>query len=240
LRRRELVADSHLWLAVAAGVAAALFGADAAIGEAMLKDVVPAVLAYAAIGFGFALAGLTISITIPDAGFARLLATAKPPDPKKKGLSRATRRRRRRALKREEPPNAYLDLMFVFSWTALVHWLTLAWGAGMVAACGLDREFFGDSACWPLRAASGVLAALVVYAVLQFLGAVLTLAGLGSVYVSRLRGPKAAPQRSAVAEDSKEQSDRNEGDRHDDREGEDDADDDDDDRDDDERGDSPK
>jgi hypothetical protein len=57
-------------------------------------DVTTGLIAYAAIALGFCVAGLTISLTLPDRDFASQLAFCK-----EKG----------------EPTNAYSDLLFVFS-----------------------------------------------------------------------------------------------------------------------------
>jgi hypothetical protein len=58
-------------------------------------------IAYASIALGFCVAGLTISLTLPDRDFASHLATLKCPG---------------------QSTNSYSDLLFVFSWTAIAHW----------------------------------------------------------------------------------------------------------------------
>lgn len=188
-RRLDLLSGFHPWFAIAAGIVSAWVGDETALGRTELRDVVPVLLAYAAIGFGFSLAGLTIAITIPDAGFTSVLATSEPPSPDAPGLTKRQRRRRRRLVRRGA--NAYLDLLFVFSWTAVVHWVTLIWSVGLVVAYGLDHPFLPAGSC-VARAAAGVLVALVVYSVMQFLTTVLTLDALGSTYVARLRARRAS------------------------------------------------
>jgi hypothetical protein len=182
-RRRELATGSQPWLAVAIAVAFAAWGSHGGLGESKLRDVVPAVLAYGAIGFGFALAGLTIAITIPDAGFTKRLATQTPP-PDDPQLSAVRRRRRNRM--RQRNANAYSDLLFVFSWTAFVHWLTLIGSIAMVACYGLDHQFVPKGSCVS-RTVAGGLIGLLAYSVMQFLVTVLTLSGLGGAYISALR-----------------------------------------------------
>jgi hypothetical protein len=55
-------------------------------------------IAYASIALGFCIAGLTISLTFPDAKFTARMSE----------LSGKT--------------SPYSDLLFVFSWTAIAHW----------------------------------------------------------------------------------------------------------------------
>lgn len=69
-----------------------------------VSDVSTGVIAYASIALGFCIAGLTISLTFPEPKFTLKLAT-----PPHKG----------------QKTNPYSDLLFVFSWTAIAHWLAV-------------------------------------------------------------------------------------------------------------------
>src|SRR3954454_20199243 len=115
-RSRQILRSSQFWIATLIAVSFAFFGADFAIATATVGQFVTVVLAYAAVAFGFCLAGLTVALTLPDASFVHHLATKKP------SIEQVE--------KRGYVPNAYSDPLFVFSWTAIAHWLVIA--AGLV------------------------------------------------------------------------------------------------------------
>jgi hypothetical protein len=110
-------------------------------------------------------------LTIPDAQFARELATATPPA---QGFKHTRRK-----------PNAYADLLFVFSWTAVAHWVVILAGLVALLTRGFDRALaHGDLAT---RATDALLAFVVAYAALQFLITLITLAQVGNTYITRLK-----------------------------------------------------
>jgi hypothetical protein len=134
------------------------------------------------LGLGACLTGLTVALTLPDRSFAHYLA----------------------ATKREDKPdaNAYHDLIFVFSWTAIAHWTVIA--LALVTFIGLGARdvpiFAGD--CSVGGALVVLLIAVLVYAMAQFLVTIITLAQVAEVYISWIvrpgnnagdDGPKPAP-----------------------------------------------
>jgi hypothetical protein len=192
MRRRELLTGSELYIAGAIGIAALVLGPEVAVGRAKLGDVLTVVLAYAAVAFGFCVAGLTVSLTLPDINFTRLLAVFRLPEPAGNGWRAKLRRRRYRRMQKRSlrgnpvEPNAYSDLLFVFSWTALAHWIAIVWGCGVFVACGSDAQFLPKHPIGA-RISDAVLVALLAYAALQFLLTLLTISGVGSVYIATLR-----------------------------------------------------
>jgi hypothetical protein len=209
LRWRELATGTELWIAIACGVAIFAWGDRAGIGDAHVSDVVTAILAYAAVAFGFCLTGLTVAMTLPDASFTRLLATAELPKPAPTATGvarwcsgsrgrRYARMMKRRVRGKQEPPNAYSDLLFVFSWTAMVHWAAIACSFALIVSRGSSPAFIPDSASGWTKAAAGVLAFVVVYAALQFLITLVTLSGVGSTYIAVLR--RAGTQKESPAD----------------------------------------
>jgi hypothetical protein len=73
-RRVEILRGGEFWIAAIAGIIVALLAPHFA-SDTKLGDALTIVLAYAAIAFGFSVAGLTVALTLPDAEFVRELAT---------------------------------------------------------------------------------------------------------------------------------------------------------------------
>lgn len=120
------------------GLLAPKLAADTSLGDA-----VAVTIAYAAIAFGFAVAGLTVALTLPDDKFVHHLATAKPKNERLRNNPRK--------------PNAYSDLLFVYSWTALLHWLVIVCSFAMVFGLGYDHRLGGDNVSALTRATDGLL-----------------------------------------------------------------------------------
>lgn len=130
-----------------------------------IGDLATGLIAYASIALGFCVAGLTISLTLPDQDFATGLAVLK---------------------KDGEPTNAYSDLLFVFSWTAIAHWLALI----VLFALTLFTE--GASPLLPVGHSRfrglcvGAIAGICAYCLCQFLITLVTLSQVGNIYVKHL------------------------------------------------------
>ena len=174
-RRCELPRTSEFVIALAAGLAIAL-AAPGLPASTHLGDVLTIVLAYAAIAFGFSIAGLTVALTLPDARFVHRIATAKPESEK-------LRRIRDRG---HRDPNAYSDLLFVYSWTAAWHWVVLVLGFTELAIYGAGRRVAGPGVDAATRVLDGLLVFATVYAVLLFLVTLITLSQAGNLYVKEL------------------------------------------------------
>lgn len=98
------------------------------------------------------------------------------------------RSRWQRLRRRWEPESdAYSDLLFVFSWTATAHWLTVVGSFAVLIAAGFDRHLIPPHANACPHIAAGLLAFIAAYAVSLFLVTLLTLAQVGNVYIKRLR-----------------------------------------------------
>ena len=92
-----------------------------AFSKVKVGEITGALLTYVAIAVGFALAGLTLALTLPDRGFARLLADKVLP-------------------KLPSKPNAYSDLLFVFSWTGLLLWMVIVLAISCSILVGQEQE----------------------------------------------------------------------------------------------------
>ncbi len=171
-RRVEILKGGEFWISALAGIFVGLLAPHFA-SDTKLGDALTIVLAYAAIAFGFSVAGLTVALTLPDADFVQELATMEP-----KGT-------KLRALKRK--PNAYGDLLFVYSWTAILHWLVIIAAFVLIVAFGLDHRLGGSGISGLTRATDGLLVFLLSYAAMQFLITVITLSQVGHHYIEKLK-----------------------------------------------------
>jgi hypothetical protein len=128
-------------------------------------DLTTGLIAYTAIALGFCVAGLTISLTLPDQDFVTNLAL-----PMKSG----------------EKTNAFSDLLFVFSWTAIAHWIALValFGSALFVESQSALLLAGYST---LRLATvSIIACVCTYCLCQFFITLVTLSQIGRVYIQHL------------------------------------------------------
>lgn len=172
VRWRDIVSSSEFLLALVAGVLFAFLPSSAQIAQTTLGDLATGVLAYAAVAFGFCLAGMTVALTLPDREFARRLA--KPRTPETQTNSKLS-------------PDAYSDLLFIFSWTATAHWLVVITFFATILGCGIDRALVPPDPSIGVKAGNGLLGFVFTYAVMLFLVTMLTLSQVGQTYIRDLR-----------------------------------------------------
>lgn len=152
----RIVLSANALIALLAGVALGMVPTDRAVAQLALAEVGSTGLTYSTIAFGFSLAGLTIALTLPSRKFVQALADRK---------------------------NAFSDLLFVFSWTAIVHWLLVVWSVVLFAAYGTKTELLPEGPTIGRRVMVGAFGFLLVYCVCQFVTALLTLSQLGALYI---------------------------------------------------------
>jgi hypothetical protein len=161
-RIRQIVGTDFL-LAVAIGFVCAKWG-ERFLPIAAIKgtDIATALLTYTALALGFCLAGLTLVLTLPSKELLQAMVTSKPIG----AIS-----------------NAYGDLIFIFSWTAFSHWIAVAVSLGLLL-------FGGGQALWvsqpstKFRVIAGILSAMTVYCLFQFLTILMTLYQLARVHMA--------------------------------------------------------
>jgi hypothetical protein len=173
IRRARIWRSSEVWFAVVLAVLFAVFGSRIAIGDTGSGDVIMALLTYAAIAFGFAIAGLTLALTAPDREFAQELALS---DPEGAQVDEA-----------RSEQNSYSNLLFIFSWTALAHWLLVVGSLVVLLAIGKDVPLLAHGSSARHRIGLGVLAFVAIYAVELFLITLITLGQVGQAYIGRLQ-----------------------------------------------------
>lgn len=172
-RWAALLISTEMTIAAGLAILFGLFGSGSGIAGANTGDVVFVLLAYAAIGFGFSVAGLTLVLTAPDRNFAAELAWS---DPSEDGLA-------------EKPPksNSYGNLLFIFAWTAVAHWGVVIGSFALLFAMGHDTPLSADGSSVKHRVVVSVVVFVTVYAAELFLITVITLTQVGHAYIDRLQ-----------------------------------------------------
>jgi len=171
-RAHHIVFASEVLIAILAAAALACRGEVLFHEEPKVADLAPVLLSYAAIALGFCVAGLTISLTLPDRNFAEHLVDSKP----------AARRH-----------DAYSDLLFVFSWTAICHWLAVVGLVATMLVAKKSQPLMPYGASLLYRWLAALLAFTCVYSFFQFLITLITLSQVGTVYIDHLRNRKKTP-----------------------------------------------
>jgi hypothetical protein len=165
-RMREIVFTQDFVLASLLAVSLSIWGPDHLNNAAKISDLASIIVSYGAIAIGFCIGGLTIALTLPDRDFTQRLAELSLPS--KEG-------------------NALSSLLFVFSWTAVVHWFAVAVMLMVLLLDGKnDQAFLHGLAGWH-RPIVAVVSFACIYALFQFVITVLTLARVGGVYIEKLR-----------------------------------------------------
>lgn len=161
---KSIFSSSEFWIALFIGVAAALVGGKVVPTTTTTSNVAMAFLTYASIALGFALAGLTLTLTLPNEEFVKLLTTTS---------SKPGR------------PDSYTNLLFIFSWTAIIHWILVIVTVILVLFVKPDQPAFEID---HHQIQTGIVAAFSAYCLFQFLLTLITLAHVGSVYTNHMQG----------------------------------------------------
>lgn len=156
----SIVKGTELWIGVAVGALAAWQGQYTALRNMTVGELSVIYLTYASIALGFSLAGFTLVLTLPNREFVKRLS----------------------ADRRTVNTNSYTDLLFIFSWTAIMHWCSIVGWLVLLATVGARGRILPQ--CAPLwqRVIAGSVIAVAVYAFGQFLITIITLSQAGRVY----------------------------------------------------------
>src|SRR5438046_8335009 len=101
-RLSRILGGSEVFLSVGIAILTSVYGPGWSFANVRPSDVSTALLTYAAIAFGSCISGLALVLTLPNQSFVKWLIQERV---------------------RSHTSNAYSDLLFVFSWTALFHWI---------------------------------------------------------------------------------------------------------------------
>jgi hypothetical protein len=167
-RWRQLLLTSEALIAIVAGWLFSWLGPSSLGSKPLLNEFVTATAAYDAIALGFCVAGMTIALTLPNPELMRRMAKKEI-----KGLH----------------GNALSGLLFVFSWTAFMHWIAIVLLLVALVFGGSDKGLLAADASALRRWLIGGLISFNLYCLLQFLITVVTLSQVGNVYIDDLRKP---------------------------------------------------
>jgi len=164
-RSLRVACSTEVIVAAAVGITLGIYGPAWNLAHIKPTDVSTALLTYAAIAFGFCISGMALVLTLPNQTFVTWLI---------------------REPIRRKSTNAYSDLLFVFSWTAVCHWF-LVLLAFLLLSLGSDHTDllkWSDTRSW--RTFVGILFGLTIYSAIQFLLTVITLSQVGRLYINRI------------------------------------------------------
>jgi hypothetical protein len=165
-RKWDILLAEESWLSLLLSVAGVFWGPRLWPNSGKPGDLGVAFVCYAAIALGFCVGGMTIALTLPDRVLSKELANLEIP---------------------EKPGNAMSSLLFVFSWTALAHWVAIcAVFISMIVAGHSDHSIFETTGRFYRTCLCFVLF-LCTYSLFHFLITVVTLWQVGLVSVAKMR-----------------------------------------------------
>lgn len=162
-RLRRIIIQPQVALCLAVSIACFHFATRLPCSQLRPSDLGVLMLAYAAIALGFCITGMALVLTLPNEKFLNLLQGHKV-----------------------DGQSSYLDLLFVFSWTAVSHWLLVV-GAIIVFCFRGESEHLlvpADPLLW--KAFVSWLFGVCAYSLIQFLLTVITLSQVGQLYSDEL------------------------------------------------------
>ena len=164
-RLRRILFQPQVLLSIAIGASCFHWGPSLAAAQLKASDVGGMILTYAAIAFGFCITGMALVLTLPSDRFLKTLQNHKSDT---KGQS------------------SYLDLLFVFSWTAVCHWLLVVSAIAAILLRGTAPALLTASDGCGWRVFVSWFSAICAYSLIQFLMTVITLSQVGELYSKEL------------------------------------------------------
>jgi hypothetical protein len=164
-RWRNILLTPEIVVAVAVISIFAEYGGRLFETSPKIGDLTTGLIAYASIALGFCVAGLTISLTLPDRDFAAHLATLQRPG---------------------KSTNAYSDLLFVFSWTAIAHWGAILVLFIVILLTESSSALLPHGHTKYRTVIVAAIAGICTYCLCQFLITLITLSQVGAVYIRHL------------------------------------------------------
>lgn len=166
-RLPQIVFNASFIIALLLAIGCGLFGEYLLPDTTKVLDVGMALLTYAAIAQGFCLAGLTLLLTLPDQEFLLKLADH-----------------------RDAPgePDAYSNLLFVFSWSAVLHWVLLVVAVFLLILAGSEKDVWSATPSLRYRIVGGAVCGLSFYSFFQFFIALITIIQVSKVSIALRQG----------------------------------------------------
>src|SRR5579884_687770 len=167
-RWRKIVLTPETLISVGIVVLFWKFGAALFAEYPKISDITTGLIAYASIAMGFCVAGLTISLTLPEPRFTLQLSS-----------------------EQNQKPSHYSDLLFVFSWTAIAHWCAVLILFAVILLADGSKTLLPAGHSGFRTAVVAVVSGICVYCFCQFLITLITLSQVGHVYIKFLRSKQA-------------------------------------------------
>lgn len=167
-RVRDIVLHSNAVVAISAAAAVYFLAPSTAIGQISRHALGEALLTYSSIALGFSLTGITLVLALPDTSFVKLLTASTNKHTKK---------------------CAYSDLVFVYSWTAVIHWALVVAACVVTLSSDDKTKLYATGNGTPEQVALAAFCGLAIYAISQFLVTIITLSRVGQRYAEHSRKP---------------------------------------------------
>ncbi len=168
-RADRIFLNSSFVFSVGIGIVFGLWGEKFLPDTTKVLDVGMALLTYAAIAQGFCLAGYSLLLTLPNQEFLLMLS--------KHYNEQDTMKKH----------DSYSDLLFVFSWTAVVHWMVLLGSILILVFSGSQQSVWPATPSLRYRIIGGIMCGLSFYGLFQFLITLITLSQVGKVSIDHLK-----------------------------------------------------
>jgi len=185
-RRGAILRDETAYVAMAAGVVSAVVGGRIGLGHVSVGVSTVGVMAYSAIAFGFCVGGIAMALALPQTLLLPLLAHSPKCEDREISDARSGRRARK---------TSFSNLVFVYSSSAIVHWVALVLAFVTLLTLGDHAYLLAAGSGAPQHFLVGLWIGSVVYAVLTFLKAVITMSQVANAYATRMSASDGGPTR---------------------------------------------
>jgi len=171
-RRRDLLTDSSLIISFIVAVLFQIKYRGIHITDFTIGGLFLVLMAYATITFGFCLSGITLTFIIPNTDFILWIASHH------KGMQKDNTHR-----------NFFSELLFIFIWTGILHWLLIITSLFIIFNFGWKTNLVINS-----LAIDGIIITIIQliyilfiqYCLLQFLWTLFALHQVSSLYLRHL------------------------------------------------------
>lgn len=163
-RHSSILREVALWSSLATGLVAAVAFSFLVVVEERVIQLTLGLLAYKAIVIGFSMTAATFAVSMGDPGLKKELATTET----------------------EGGRSAYSDLVFPFTWTALLHTAGALYILTLLACLSLSIPG-GAVPTWLKAVAAFLCASLTAYGFTQFVSAIIAVSQAARVLIDRLQ-----------------------------------------------------
>lgn len=165
-RKNTIFLSDHALIAILFSLLLSLIGDFLGFESLKKESVVSALFNYSSIAMGFCVTCVTMCLTMGDKEFVKHLCSHKT---------------------LENKSDSFSDLIFVFSWTAVCHWLSIIILVIATLNTNDNETLFSNSFNIAERISFLFSSAVIFYSLLQFLITIITTMQVGKVYSKFLK-----------------------------------------------------